>query len=225
MTGMIRKATLFAALGLVVASSAMAGIPSPANSTIPAFVDLVACDGIGALPPAARYKATITVRDLGNFALENVAVSIRFCSDVRIYATIPGGAVTDVVGGHLYTCTALTNASGQVTVLVSGAGLNATGASVGADGSVCATWYANDVAIGASSVATYDEDGGLSVAQQGIATSDLVRWAQDMLANPAIYKPRSDFDHSAALATGDLVFWAQYMLANPPFNASCGPLH
>ena len=93
MTGVIRKATILVALGLVAATSAMAGVPSPANCTIPSFVDLVSCSGAGALPPAAKYKATIIIRDLGNFPVANVSVSVRFCTDAKIYQTIPGGTV------------------------------------------------------------------------------------------------------------------------------------
>ena len=41
MTGLVRKASLLTAAGLLIASAAMAGVPSPGNSTFPACITLV----------------------------------------------------------------------------------------------------------------------------------------------------------------------------------------
>jgi hypothetical protein len=223
MTGVIRKATLLVVLGLVAASVALAGIPDPGHSTVPAFVNLVACDGAGALTSAypARYQATVTVHDIGGFPVVGSLIRLSFCSDVRIYSVIPGGTVT----GSVYTHGTLTNGSGQATVEISGAGLNSTGASFGADGLNCVTWTADGYTLGTSSVSAYDENGGLNVALQNVDATDLTRFAQDYLAVPSVYKPRSDFNNILGLDGGDLTFFAQYFLALPPFDTSCGTLN
>jgi hypothetical protein len=221
MTGMIRKATILVALGLVAATVATAGIPSAATSIRPAFVDLVACDGAGALPTGARYIATITVNDIAGTPVVGAQVAAAFCSDVAIYSVIPGGAVV----GSTFTNTAVTNSLGQVSIVVSGAGKNASGASVGGDGANCVTWFANGVNLGTSSVATYDQDGKLAVASQGLSANDLTRAAQDLLAVPGVYKPRTDFDHNGSLGANDLTFFAQYILAVPAYVSSCGTLN
>lgn len=221
MTGLVRKATLLVVLGLVAATSAIAGVPVPANCTIPTFVDLVACDGTGALPPAARYKATVTVRDIGNFPVINATVSISFCADVKIYQTIPGGTVVCPV----FTNTALTDVNGQATVVISGAGWNTNGSSYGTDGLACATWSANGVVIGTSNVATYDENGMIpGGAKLGVEASDLTSLLLDKVGLPYVYRPRSDLNHLGSIDAGDLTYWLQYKVALPAYNSACGTL-
>jgi hypothetical protein len=228
MTGLIRKATLLVVLALVAtACVATAGIPSAANSTVPAFVNLVACDGSGALPPTFvgtfpnRYKATVTVLDAGNFPVVNSQISLSFCSDVHIYSSIPGGTVVGVV----FTNTAVTDAAGQATVEISGAGMNSNGSTFGTNGANCVSWYADTYFLGTSNVSAYDEDGATSVSLQGVLAADLTRFTQDKLAIPAIYKPRSDFNNLGTLDASDLTFFAQYKLALPSYNSSCGTLN
>ena len=221
MTGVIRKAAFLAALGLVVAVSvATAGIPSPANSSVPAFVDLVSCSSVGALPPYTKYQATITVRDIGNFPVVNSKVSLHFCTDVRIYSTIPGGTVVCPV----YTHTAVTDANGQVTVEIPGAGFNTNGTSVGTNGLNCVSWYADTYLLGTSSVATYDEDGATLLTRQGVAGSDLISWIADKTGLPYVYRPRSDFNHLGSVDGADLILWIQYKTSLPAYISSCGTL-
>jgi len=226
MTGLIRKATLLVVLALVAATCvATAGIPSQANSTVPAFVNLISCDGTGALPPeyptgAARYKATVTVLDAGNFPVVNSQISLSFCTDVKIYQTIPGGTVVCPV----FTNTAVTDAAGQATVEISGAGFNTNGATYGTNGANCVTWYADTYVIGTSNVTAYDEDGATALAKQGVLAADLTSWLLDKVALPAVYKPRSDFNNLGTLDAGDLTYWLQYKVALPAYNSSCGTL-
>ena len=221
MTGLIRKATLLAVIALVAtACVANAGIPSAAHSTVPAFVNLVACDGSGNLPTGARYKATVTVLDIGNFPVVNSQISLSFCSDVKIYQTIPGGTVVCPV----FTNTAVTDANGQATVVISGAGFNVDGTAVGTNGAACVSWYADTYFLGKSSVTAYDEDGATGLAKQGVLAADLTSWLKDKVALPAVYKPRSDFNNGGALDAGDLTYWLQYKVALPAFNSSCGTL-
>jgi len=222
MTGVTRKAAILVALGLVAATAAMAGIPSPANCDLPAsgFVDLVSCDGSGALPNVAAYKATITVRDVGNFPVVGSVVSLTFCSDFNIYDAIPGGTVV----GQRFTSTAVTDINGQVTVEVSGGGNNADGSTYGANGLDCVTWRADGYVLGTSSVTAFDEDGDITAPKQGVGGSDLTSWLSDYLLVPAVYKERSDFSHANELDGGDLTVWLTYYLTVPDYNSSCGTL-
>jgi hypothetical protein len=226
MTGVIRKATLLVALGLLAATVALAGIPSPSNSHGPVngFIDLVACDGVGVLPPAAKYKATFTVHDLADAPCPGVVISVVFCSDVKIYTAIPDGAVVC----PKFTNTAVTNALGIATVEVSGAGYNTNGAVYGTSGLQCANWYANGSAMGCLDVATYDEDGKTALAKQGVGGSDLTAWLADYAAYQtyglARYAPRSNFSHLNNIDGADLTAWLGYYNAVPSFNSSCGTL-
>jgi len=223
MTGVIRKATLLVVLGLLAASAALAGIPYASSCTLPSFVNLVACDGSGALTAAypARYQATVVVKDIGGFPCVGSVIKVRFCTDVRIYSVIPGGTVI----GSEFTNTATTDINGQATVEISGAGYNSTGATYGTDGLNCVTWLADGYVLGTSSVSAYDENGALLVGLQNVDATDLTRFAQDYLAIPAVYKPRSDFNNILSLDPGDLTFFAQYFLAIPAFVSSCGTLN
>ena len=221
MTGVIRKAALLAVIGLVAAVSvATAGIPSPANSTVPTYIDLVSCSSVGALPTATKYQATITVLDIGNFPVVNSLVTLTFCSDVKIYSTIPGGTVECPV----FTNTAVTNSLGQVTVEISGAGRNTNGATVGTNGANCVTWKADGVTLGTSNVVTYDEDGATALAKQGVLGADLTAWLGDFTALPFVYKPRSDFTHINGLDGGDLTAFITYFTSLPAYVSSCGTL-
>ena len=73
MTGLVRKATLLTAAALVVASAAMAGVPSETNSTKPACISLV---GSVAGVPDAAGTFTVIVRDLANNPLNGASVVI-----------------------------------------------------------------------------------------------------------------------------------------------------
>ena len=83
MTGLVRKASLLAAAGVLMASAAFAGVPSAANSTgMPSFIPLVTRDALG--NPDAKLFGTvspagfsITVRDLANNPLNRLPVVSR----------------------------------------------------------------------------------------------------------------------------------------------------
>src|SRR5437016_7499658 len=83
MTGLVRKASLLTAAGLLIASAAMAGVPSPGNSTFPACITLV---GNTALVPDPVGQFTVVVRDLGNNPLNNasVVIDLSACHDLLI---------------------------------------------------------------------------------------------------------------------------------------------
>jgi hypothetical protein len=83
MTGLVRKATLFAVCGLLAAGTAMAHVPDPANSECPSpCIKVVGHDGtVG--DPMGEY--CITIRDFNNVPIENSSVVVDFSnSDIQL---------------------------------------------------------------------------------------------------------------------------------------------
>jgi len=218
MTGVIRKATLLAALGLVVAVSvATAGIPSPANCTFPTYIDLVGYNVSGVVDPRGAF--TVTIRDIGNFPVVNQLVSVGFnaltvpAENFRIYNAFPGfiscqcaEATTDING--LASFAAIPG--GGKNTGNRAAGLAFTGASA-------ATFYAGScggIILGTAHVTAYDENGGATT--KGVEIGDLSAWVSDYnyrCSPPTMY--RSNFNHSvdgvcpsnSAVGIADLSSW------------------
>jgi hypothetical protein len=83
MTGLVRKATLFAVCGLLAAGTAMAHVPDPANSECPSpCIKVVGHDGtVG--DPMGEY--CITIRDFNNVPIENSSVVVDFSNcDIQL---------------------------------------------------------------------------------------------------------------------------------------------
>ena len=74
MTGLLRKAMLFACAGVLAASTAMAAVPSPADSDIPCGINLVGTTGGVA---DAHGEVTIVIRDLSHNPIPGSAVVLR----------------------------------------------------------------------------------------------------------------------------------------------------
>src|SRR6185436_19408633 len=118
MTGLVRKATLLTAAGLLIASAAMAGVPSAANSTTPACITLVG--SLAGSPDAAAGQFTVIVRDLANNPLVGAtvvidisnAIDMAICSDQH-----DPSAVVDCAGGRV---SKLTASDGSVTFTILG---------------------------------------------------------------------------------------------------------
>lgn len=217
MTGVVRKATFLAVLGLAaVVSVAMAGVPDPAHCTIPTYVDLGGCNGSAVVDPNVYFE--VTVRDLANVPVANQLVACSFNTDVRIYNAFTGFVSCQCVE-------ATTNLSGVARFYVPGAGKNASGGA-SFPGTSAATFYAwncgSTTVLGTSHVAVFDENGG--VTTKGVEITDLSSWVNDYV-NRAIppVKRRSDFNHSGVLDIVDLSTWVHiYVLNGSKF--SCGTL-
>jgi hypothetical protein len=76
MTGFVRRATLFTAVGLLAASAAMAGVPSAAQSTIPSKVTVVGVNTSGTAN--SLYPTTFTIRDGGGTPVPFSVVILSF---------------------------------------------------------------------------------------------------------------------------------------------------
>lgn len=167
MTGLVRKATLLTACGLLLAGAAMASVPSAANSSFPCAITVVGDDGSTADP---GHTVSITVRDLANNPIQNSSVVIDFtgCNG----AADPGpSSIQKGVNGEIVDCVsktvrAVTNVSGVVNMDVQGlasfaaAGVTPNGA--------CAQIFADGVLLTTVQVAAFDLDGA-----SGTTASDL----------------------------------------------------
>jgi len=195
MTGLLRKATLLTAAGLLIASAAMAGVPSPGNSTVPACITLVG--SAAGVPDAAAGLFSVTVRDLANNPLAgaSVVIDLSGCTDIAICDDqLDAGALvncaakttrkfTDALGAVSFTVLGGSNGAGNATTLIGGGKI-----------------YANGVLIGSPTAAAYDLDGG-----SGVGANDLSAWLTDFgTGNPF---GRSDYDCSGGIGANDLSFW------------------
>lgn len=207
MTGLVRKATLLTVAGLVAASASFAGVPSPANSSVPACVPLVG-SSLGVVDPAGLI--TITVRDLANNPLSGASVVIDAsgASDIAICADQLDAAA--LVNCAAKTTRKFTDALGQVTFTVLG-GSNGAGnaSSLTNAGKI----YANGVLLGSPTLTAYDLDGA-----GGVGANDLSAWLADFgTLNPY---GRSDYDCSGAVGANDLSVWLS-LFGNLASGESC----
>jgi hypothetical protein len=217
MTGLVRKATLMGVCGLLVAGSAMAGVPDPANSSIGLGINFGGSLG-GAVDPLATK--TVTIRDAFNNLVANSTVVVTFTnctnSDMRLCGAQPHHP------GALFNCaaktvTAVTDANGVATFRVAGGAANPgnNGAGVGVG---CATVQADGVPMGSWTVGAPDENngGGVSVADLGLFGAD--RFGVN-------YRGRSDFNWSGPpISVADLGIFGQFRFSAVSGNAgsSCG---
>ena len=194
MTRLITKAALLSACGMLVAVAAMAGVPSPANCTKPAFIRLVG--SAASVPDSAAGKFTVIVRDLANNTItaSNVVVDFSGCTaDLKIANTQLNANYTLNCTNH--TVAAFTNSSGQVDFTILGNSFLAPHTGIG-----CAKIYADGVLINSPTVAAFDLDGA-----NGVTSNDLSVWLSDLGTH--IYYGRSDYDANGAVGSNDLSVW------------------
>lgn len=213
MTGLVRKATLLAVLGLMAASVALAGIPDPTQSVVPTFIDLVGCK-VGVADPYGAF--TVTVNDAAGNPVEGCEVKIVFATDLKVYDTMAGLTVDCVA--RSVTAVAV---AGVANFTITGATINTNGVVAGS-GLNGATIYACEIALGQATVAVYDENGGVTV--KGLEGTDLSAWLGDFGKQGTIgYKGRSDFDHNGLITGTDLSGWLR-RFGSGNSAASCGTL-
>ena len=194
MTGLVRKATLLTAAGLLAASAAMAGVPSPTNSTTPPCITLV---GSLAGVPDAAGQFNIVVRDLANNPLNgaSVVIDLSGCNDLSICDDqLDANAL---VNCGAKTTRKFTNALGQVSFIVLG-GSNGGGNASSLLGA--GRIYANGTQIQAPTVSAFDLDGA-----GGVGANDLSAWFGDFGSGQPY--GRSDYDCSGTIGANDLSLW------------------
>lgn len=212
MTGLVRKATLLTACGLLIGGAAMASVPSAANS------DLGDCDnnvattdpcinvvggttplGVSAGPDPAG-QLSITIRDFSNLAMPGIPVRIDFsgCTDVKICQSTNGvlGQVVDCVLNFVENTT---DGSGIALFNIYGGGSN-LGNSPGAQ-FPCAQVFADGTPMGALTAIVFDQDGVLS-GGNGMDGADISAALTDL--NSGNYYGRSDYSPDGAIDGVDI---------------------
>src|SRR5262245_24297700 len=194
MTGLVRKATLLTAAGMLIATAAMAGIPSPINSTTPDCISLV---GSLAGTPDAAGQINIIVRDVANtpMAGASVVIDLAACLDLSICddqldanALVNCGAkttrkFTDGVGAVSFIVLGGSNGSGNAWTLLNGGRI-----------------FANGVLIKGPTISAFDLDGG-----SGVGANDLSAWLADFGSGQPF--GRADYDCSGGIGANDLSIW------------------
>jgi hypothetical protein len=208
MTGTIRKATILVAFGLLAASTAMAGIPNPANCTWGEWINVVG-NLDGTPDPIGAY--TVVVHDVYDLPILGSTVTINFAgaSDLRL--------CTDVAPeGQTNTCnvaTAITNSSGEATFIVCGGAMTQggllTGGAIGAVEVRADGYY-----LGVISACAYDLNGALT-GGGGVTGADDAAWQGDMglfggAENPD-YKCRNDYTQNGEQTGADRSAWQSLM--------------
>jgi len=204
MTGLVRKATLLSACGLLLAGSAMAGIPNAANSQAPCIIvmDFPNSDNTATLQGTEKGVCAVPalkviVRDALNVPVANSDVVVDFsacgATEGRISDVQADLDVTVACGGR--TVLKTTNALGEVCFSIEGTSANA-GTFAGLV--VCAKVYASGNLLGTRTVIgnTYDLPIANGVVDSGDRSVVLDREGQP-------YDPYADFDCNGTVDSGD----------------------
>lgn len=220
MTGLVRKATLFSACGLLVAGAAFAGLPSPGNSTFPCAVKVVGQSGGGVT--SNNHSVSIVVRDGSNNPIPNSTVVIDFsgCNGGADPgpASVQNGSNGESVDCVTSTIFAVTDLTGSVTIdaqamaSASAVGVTPTGA--------CGVIQADGVTLGNVQISAFDLNGGQGAL--GLTAGDLAQWLNYFFncAVPPTYCAVADYnfvDGGCAfqeLTAGDLAIWQTEFFSN-----------
>ena len=208
MTGLVRRATLITAAGLLAATGAMAGVPSATTSSHPAglFMKILG-QSAGAQDPASNI--TYTIRDASNNAVPGSVLIVNFsaCTDVRICSS-PQPTATANCGAK--TVSAVTNGAGQVTIGIIGS----SGAGAAVLAGSCASVTADGVPLSNLHPVTGDYDN-----TNGVNALDVSACFGDVVAGTN--RRRSDHDNNGSVTALDVsaVFGLSVAGGSP---ASCG---
>lgn len=236
MIGVIRKAMLFACAGVLVASAAMAAVPSPANSSIPCgggsppgganSLWLVGTN-VGGTTADPHGAQTITVRDFAGNPIAGSAVVIDFtaclsASDMGICSVQPvSSGVSTYCGVGTPQLNAVTGPSGDVTFKVVG-GAHNNGAHVPGVSIKCGEVYADGVHLGTINVAACDQDGNGKVNPADVSASftDSLDYTG---SGGAIFRARTDLDCNGKDNPADISLLFVVSLGGASGGVSCSP--
>ncbi len=213
MTGLLRKATLITAVGLMAASAALASVPSAGTSTVGTSINLGGTTG-GAVDILALK--TITVRDAANNPVPNSVVIINFsvctAGDIRLCSVQPGLTLGQSVSCGAKTITGATNASGVVSFTIAGGAANGGGNPPGV-GAGCASVTADGVPLGSLTVGCPDEN-----SINGVDATDTANYFGDRFG---AYRGRSDLNGDGVVDVLDTARYFQFRFGGGS-TASCG---
>ena len=215
---------------LALSSNIAAALPCQYGyqmSTVPPFVRVGGMTTPNGVPdPSIAY--TVTIRDFANNPVAGSVVTLDFCgcTDTRLCTAPVSGQQTTCgtcFGGApgLGSVTGVTNAAGQVTFWIMGAGTNSGGGDPSCTGSPpycpgagrgCVRVYA-DVCphpweeIGTATAVDYDQDGAAPNGKGGVNAADMATMKSDIaaVASGAPYLGRSDFSSALSSSFGPSV--------------------
>jgi len=219
MTGLVRKATLLTACGLLVAAWAAAGVPNPAK-TLAASTSVIATAGrdgasgapnpmteilslpLGA-PPVAVPFSRIDVRDVNDAPVAGSSVVIDFqpcnTADIQVCSVQTQVGLTALCGGGFRNLTLSADGSGVAFFTIIGNSNSSSGAAPAGATTACAKVYADGILVLTAKVATIDFDG-----TGGSGNVDLSRF----FAEPAApTSTRADYDGSGTIDAVDLFYF------------------
>ncbi len=219
MSGLLRKAMLFGCMGVMAASSAMASVPSPADSDVPCGLNLVGSTG-GVADSHGQF--TITVRDLAHNPIAGSSVVIDFsaCSaDIRVCSVQPVAGVSADCSGAVGSISSVSDGAGSVVLRVVGGARNTAAHTVGA-GFKCATVYADGVNLGTINVGAFDENGA-----GGVNPADISVFLPDQFDFPGTYRGRSDYNCTNSINPADLSLLLGVVLGASSINSCAAYCH
>ncbi len=220
MTGLVRKATLFSACGLLLAGAAMASVPDAAQSTIPTNITIV---GMNAGGVDSYGTFTVIVNDLGGNPIANssVVVDVSGASDVFLCSDAVAGQIVDCV---TQTVRATTDMTGTATITVIGASNNAGatgGLAAPGSGLDAVSIFADGINLGHVHVAAVLDQNGAS-GGNGHNAQDLAFFSDDLgsAALFATYRARSDYNYDTTNSGLDLSVFSDRLGASALGNGS-----
>jgi hypothetical protein len=179
MTGLVRKATLLCVGGLLLAGAAMAGVPSPANSTFPAHVILAGMNGPNPTGLACNNALTsniFIIRDANNAPVVGETVTLDFVSCNPATEIVLSSYQSDAssITCATKTVTKSTDGTGTVNMLVTGGGTNPPLGNTGLKIACCKV-YAGNALMTTLKVAIMDLNGvgGVAGTDAGICLSGI----------------------------------------------------
>ena len=230
MTGLIRKATLLAVCGLLTAGVAMAGLPGANSECQGTCIYVVGHNGtVGDV--AGEF--CVTVRDLGNFPIENSTVVIDFSNcDLQLCINqLDPSAIVDCVS---QTVRKLTDVTGKACFRIIGKSRPELGCGEQnpspppSNNFACVRIFADAVPVCSIYAPTFDlvndADGS------GLGAGDLAAWLTIFFCPEAPNPRRGDYVCDGVLGAGDLSRWLTIFFAGgsllncpPPKDANVGP--
>ena len=209
MTGLVRTVALWSAAGLLVASAAMAGVPSGSNSSVPSCISLLGSSG-GV--PDVVGSFTVIVRDLANNPLggASVVIDLSGCTDITMCCDQLDAAA--LVNCAAKTTRKFTDILGHVSFVVLGSSNGANNATTLLGGGRI---YANGTLIGSPTISAYDLDNTC-----GVAIGDLTPWLIDFGSGQNW--GRSDYDCNGTIGANDLSLWLTDFGNGASYGSSCG---
>lgn len=176
----------------------------------PAFVKVVGAQTTAGVPdPTGTF--VVTVRDYWNYPLPGVTTDLDFvnCTDMKLCSVQSAGVVLECGTKRLR---AFTNAAGQATFVVLGAGV-VNGSVVPpaiapGPGRGCVRLYLENTQVGTATAVVYDLNGALGGQANGVSPLDLAIAKNEIGAAGAgaPYRGRDDYSADGTLTAVDLAF-------------------